>query len=177
MIDIRSIVPNDYSEVRQMVQQSFMAAEHSDGNEQDLISELRKESSYDNDLEVIAEDEATDTIVGHGLLSKILIVGAGKVTEELCLAPLSVAIKYQRQGIGISIIHTLEKRALAKGYGAISILGDPAYYGRFGYVPAERYSIDAPFEVNPAFFMIRELKTGALHGVEGTIHYPQPFGI
>lgn len=177
MIKLRGIMQKDFSEVKKMVQQSFAAGEHSDGNEHNLITRLRKENSYDHDLEVVAIDEDKDIIVGHGLLSKILIVDADKRARELCLAPLSVAVDYQRSGIGRSIVCELEGRALEKRYGAISILGDPAYYGNFGYVSSEKYQIYAPFEITAKFFLIKELRPNSLAGIKGIVEYPKALGI
>ena len=52
---------------------------------------------------------------------------------------------------------------------------DPACYPRFGYRPANRWKITAPFEVPDEVFMALELVEGGLIGVNGEITYAKEF--
>jgi predicted N-acetyltransferase YhbS len=53
------------------------------------------------------------------------------------------------------------------GARAILIYGDPDYYGRFGFVPAERYGIRTADDMYAVPLLARELVKGALAGVRG----------
>jgi putative acetyltransferase len=57
----------------------------------------------------------------------------------------------------------------------VIVVGDPAYYSRFGFTPVEplglTLSLDIPLEVVGAL----ELVPGALAGVKGTVVYPEVF--
>lgn len=57
------------------------------------------------------------------------------------------------------------------GYGAVFLWGNPRFYSRFGFIPAYRYNIrHVQFEQkNVDFIMVKELRDGALDGIEGTI--------
>lgn len=55
------------------------------------------------------------------------------------------------------------------------VLGHEHYYPRFGFVPASRWHIKAPFEVPDNVFMAIELAEGSLAGVEGTVVYAKEF--
>ena len=94
MLEIRQENKNDYEQVYNVVKTAFENAEHSDGNEQDLVNDLRKSDSFIPELSLVAVKN--NKIVGHILFTKIRI---GKY-EELALAPLAVLPKYQRKGIG-----------------------------------------------------------------------------
>ncbi|MCP8857014.1 GNAT family N-acetyltransferase [Latilactobacillus fuchuensis] len=168
---IRTIEPQDTLNVTALIQTAFTASEHGYGGEVGLVNELRKDATYQATLEVVAVDQ--QTIMGHGLLSEIQI---GE-HRGLALAPLAVLPTQQRQGIGGQIIQALETRAQQAGYRLISILGDPQYYSRFGYEPANDYQITAPFEVPADAYLIKALVPDGLNAVHGMVSYRPAFGI
>lgn len=94
----------------------------------------------------------------------------GQHDKFLALAPLTVAVDHQGQGLGGKLIAELERRAQAEGYRGILILGDPDYYQRLGYQEAQIYGITCPFEVPSCYFMIKRL-TGELKGISGQVVY------
>lgn len=94
MIEIRQETKEDYEEVYNVVKIAFETAEHSDGNEQDLVVSLRNSSSFIPELSLVAIQD--NKIVGYILFTKIKI---GQ-HEELALAPLAILPEYQKQGIG-----------------------------------------------------------------------------
>ena len=98
MLDIRQETKKDYEEVYKVVKIAFETAEHSDGNEQDLVVALRNSSSFIPELSLVAIQD--NKIVGYILFTKIKI---GEY-EELALAPLVVLPEYQKQGIGKKLI-------------------------------------------------------------------------
>ena len=98
MLTIRQENKNDYEEVYNVIKTAFETAEHSDGNEQDLVVALRKSDNFIPELSLVAV--MNNKIVGYILFTKIKI---GK-QEELALAPLGVLPEYQKQGIGSALI-------------------------------------------------------------------------
>ena len=100
----------------------------------------------------------------------------GQLIQQLAAAPLAVAPAFQRQGIGTALIREGERRAREMGYQYIVILGSPAYYGRLGYGPAERYGIRPPFPVESAYFMAQPLRPG-VEKLDGVVQYAPEFGI
>ncbi|PLS32208.1 hypothetical protein CYV26_15375 [Carnobacterium maltaromaticum] len=95
----------------------------------------------------------------------------------VALAPLAVKKEYQGKGIGRAIIAELENRAKTAGYQGLSILGDPRYYQRFGYFPAKTKQIEAPFEIESNYFLIKELTENSLENCLGTVRYLPAFGL
>ena len=170
MLEIRQENKNDYDEVYNVVKKAFETAEHSDGNEQDLVSQLRTSDAFIPELSLVAIKD--NRIVGYILFTKIKI---GK-SEELALAPLAVLPEYQRQGIGSELIE--QGRTIAKklGYHYVVVLGSEKYYPRFGYVSAIKFGISAPFNVPSENFMAKKLKDTNKE-IKGIVKYAKEFGI
>jgi putative acetyltransferase len=72
-------------------------------------------------------------IVGHAMFTRCGVVGCS--VKAALLGPLAVAPAWQRQGIGSGIVRAGLQRLTAAGVGLVCVLGDPAYYGRLGFVP------------------------------------------
>ena len=83
-MDIRQEQPTDYDAVYQVVKEAFVDAEHTDGDEQNLIVRLRKSKSFIPELSLVAVED--EKIVGHILFTRAAVNGI----EVLALAPLSV---------------------------------------------------------------------------------------
>jgi putative acetyltransferase len=76
----------------------------------------------------------------------------------LGVAPLSVAPGHQRRGVGSALVMELLRRVGAAGWGFVLLLGDPAYYSRFGFEPAATLGISyRPAGAGNPHFMVRRL--------------------
>ena len=170
MIEIRQENEKDYDAIYDVVKTAFSKASHCDGNEQDLVNDLRKGNAYIPELSLVANDN--DKIVGYIMFTKINI---GE-NEEIALAPLAVLPEYQRQGIGSLLIKEGHRIAKELGYNYSVVLGSENYYPKFGYVPAKVYGIKPPFEVDDKNFMAVKLNDNA-DKIDGTVIYSKEFGI
>lgn len=171
MIAIRRENVNDYKEVYNVIKIAFLTAEQSDGNEQDLVENLRKNNNnFIPELSLVAIDN--DKIVGYILFTKVKI---GK-SEELALAPLGVLPEYQRQGVGSKLIIEGHRIAKILGYHYSVVLGNENYYSKFGYVPAIEYGIKPPFDVPSKNFMALRLNESNTK-IDGIVEYAKEFGI
>ena len=170
MLVIRAEQQSDYEKIRHVVTEAFRTAEHSDGNEQNLVEALRKSRSFIPELSLVAVKD--DELVGHIMFTKAFV----NETEVLALAPLSVLPAYQNQGIGLSLIKRGHEIAKSSGYKFSVVLGHAQYYPKAGYVPASRYGIKAPFEAADENFMAICLNDTGCR-LNGTIRYDAAFGI
>lgn len=170
MIEIRKEQKSDYEEVYNLVKTAFEKAEESDGNEQDLVVNLRNSDNFVPELSLVAKKD--DKVVGYILFTKIQI---GKY-EELALAPLAVLPEYQRQGIGSKLIKEGHKIAKEMGYHYVVVLGSDKYYPKFGYEKASKYGIKPPFDVPDENFMVIKLND-LRKEIIGTVKYAKEFGI
>lgn len=148
-------------------------------NEADLVDRLRKVTHTFSFVAV-----KLNQIVGHIFYSPVEIEGSADNSFMLGLAPLAVLPEYQRQGIGsLLIVHSLEKCAQL-GYKAVGVLGNPAYYSRFGFVSAKGKGLSCKYVelgiVPDEAFMVLELdwifaKRGELKECKGMVKYRSEF--
>ena len=97
-------------------------------------------------------------------------VDAGSAAcPALLLGPLAVAASHRSQGLGTRLICEALYRALARGHDAVLLVGDLAYYERFGFSRALTTGLDLPGPVDRARFLGLELETGALAGARGMV--------
>lgn len=167
---IRQENPNDYKEIYTVVKMAFDSAEHTDGNEQDLVNEMRTGNAYIPELSLVAQENGK--IVGHIMFTKAQV----EDNTVLVLAPLSVLPEYQRRGIGKALIIQGHKTANNLGYKYSVVLGSENYYPKVGYVPAETFGIKPPFDVPKENFMAFKLDVRT-PDVNGILKYAKEFGI
>jgi putative acetyltransferase len=96
----------------------------------------------------------TGQIVGHILFSPATCESSESVATGLGLAPLAVLPEFQRRGIGGELVRAGLKECQRRLTPWVVVLGDPAYYGRFGFVPASRYGLTGEFGGGDAFQVI-----------------------
>lgn len=61
------------------------------------------------------------------------------------------------------------------GYPACVVLGDPAYYGRFGFENAADYEMDTQWDVPEGAFQVRALNEGEFDGKSGKVFFSPEF--
>lgn len=167
---IRQETSKDYKAVYELITEAFAAAEHADGNEQDLVIALRKGTAFVPELSLVAE-------VGHELAGHILFTRANvEKNLVLVLAPLSVKPKYQKQGVGTALIVEGHKIAKSLGHQYSLVLGSETYYPRVGYIPAKQVGVKAPEGIASKNFMAIMLQENAPQ-ISGEVTYAEEFGI
>jgi len=117
----------DEAAIHALTMAAFKGHPYSDGTEPGIISDLRNAGALS--LSLVAADR--DEVVGHVAFSPVMIDGAD--CGWFGLGPISVTPDRQRQGIGSLLIRDGLKRLSALGAKGVVLLGDPAYYTRFGF--------------------------------------------
>ena len=112
------------------------------------------------------------TPVGYALLTRCHVDGQ----PALALAPCAVLPSAQRAGAGSAAIRAALAAARAMGENLVVVLGHADYYPRFGFTPASRFGIRAPFEVPDEAMMAMALDD-TRPVPAGTIQYPAAFGV
>jgi putative acetyltransferase len=109
-------------------------------------------------------------VVGHVVCTR----GYAGETAAVGLGPIGVVADRQGVGVGTALMHAVIAAADALDEPFVAVLGEPAYYGRFGFVPASTLGITAPDPEWVNYFQVRTLTTYR-PGTTGTFGYAEPF--
>jgi putative acetyltransferase len=161
-VKIRHERPEDASAISLLVTAAFLDAPHSDGTEAAIVDGLRAASALT--VSLVATDGAT--LLGHVAGSPITIGGAE--TGWYGLGPVAVAPYVQGRGIGSSLVRAALDRLRDLGAAGCVVLGDPAYYRRFGFQPDPTLTLDG---VPPQYFQSLRLSGDA----KGAVAYHPAF--
>ncbi len=113
-------------------------------------------------------------IVGHILFSPVSLALEDAAGPGVGLAPVAVSPPHQRQGIGSRLI-TAGIAACGQARSAfIVVLGEPAFYERFGFQPASKFGLSSQYDAGDAF-MALELVPGSLSRCAGLVRYGREF--
>jgi predicted N-acetyltransferase YhbS/SAM-dependent methyltransferase len=157
----------DLAAIRAINVAAFPTAE-----EADLVDALRADPDAWIDGLSIVTVAADGTLVGHALLTRCHIGDQ----PALALAPCAVLPDRQGRGAGSAAIRAGLDAARAMGENTVVVLGHAGYYPRFGFVPASRLGIRAPFEAPDEAMMALTLDPNR-PAATGTIRYPAAFGV
>ncbi len=154
----------DAAAISALTAAAFAGVEHSDGSEPAIVERLR--ANGDLALSLVAEDE--DGIVGHVAVSPVDI--SDGAIGWYGLGPISVHPDHQRSGVGFRLMQRAIADMRVKGARGIVLLGDPAYYGRFGFEHDPKLAYPGP---PPEYFQRLVLDGDA---PIGTVTYAPAFG-
>ena len=115
--------------------------------------------------------EVDGEVVGHVAFSP---VSTASGAEGAGLAPIAVLPSHRRRGIGAKLVEAGLTASRAAGFGWVVVLGEPAYYSRFGFRPAGGFGLSDAYGGGDAF-QAMELIPGALPVGAGLVRYPPEF--
>lgn len=170
---IRKETPEDYSDVKVLIEKAFRGLSFSNGSEGRMVERIRKTAYFIPELSLIAIHN--NQIVGHILFSPIHIKGEKASFPSLALSPLSVLPEYQKMGIGKALIEEGLIKAKKLNFESVIVMGHSEYYPRFGFHKASDFGILCPLDVPDEYFMALELKPDSLQKVSGMVSYPEEF--
>ena len=167
---IRAERPSDIDSIRGVHEAAFRVhappgATVVEGN---LVDALRASDAWLAAFSLVAVVDGA--VVGHCLSSRAHV---GE-TPVLGLGPIGVLPQWQRTGIGAALLEATFAAADAAGELLIGLLGDPAFYGRFGFVPASDLGITAPDPAWGHHFQVRTM-VAYERDIGGSMRYAAPF--
>jgi putative acetyltransferase len=155
---VRDETAGDIPAIGALITAAFRGAPHASGTEAAIVDALRAAGALS--LSLVACDEAGD-VQGHVACSPVLI--DGRDTGWLGLGPLAVHPDHQRQGIGRDLLRAGLAHFGTAGAAGIVVLGDPAYYGRFGFAAHSGLRLpDVPAEYFLALGLKQSVPTGTV---------------
>ena len=155
----------DIDAIRTLTETAFRTAPHADGTEHLIIDRLRAAGALT--LSLVAE--ADGAIVGHVAFSPVAVSDGSEGWYGL--GPISVDPARQGEGIGGKLIGEGLERLKALGATGCVLLGDPAYYSRFGFTPDPRLTLDG---VPPEYFM--RVAFSPVYGAGSVSYHPGFYG-
>lgn len=163
-IEIRESLPDDVAPLKMVYADAFP-----DEDLMPLVVDLLGLRSDVLSLVALADGG----IVGHILMTMCGIEGR---RENLALlGPLGVISAWQRKGVGAALIADALWRLGASGAARVFVLGDPAYYGRFGFRADEDVAAPYPLpEEWAAAWQSLPLRDDA-PTVQGRLVVPEPW--
>jgi putative acetyltransferase len=161
-ITCRAEQPDDADGIRRVLTLAFPTAA-----EADLINDLRRNDRLSLSLVATINSE----IVGQIAFSPVTIDGC---EIGWGLAPLAVAPAHQHYSIGSQLIRHGLEAARDRAVAAVVVLGDPAYYARFGFQPASRWGWTDEYGGGEAFQAII-LQPGVAPATDGLVRYAPEF--
>lgn len=126
-VTIRPEGPADHAAIGVLTQAAFKDQPHSDGSEARIVEQLRK----DGDLALSLVAQSANRIVGHAAISPVNISDGSK--DWFGLGPVSVLPEKQGQGVGFRLMQRAMADIRKAGARGIVLLGNPAFYSRFGF--------------------------------------------
>ncbi len=124
---IRKETTGDAERISEITLAAFQDVAVSNQTEHFIVKALRESGALA--VSLVAEEDGV--IVGHVAFSPVEI--ADGTQNWYGLGPVSVLPEHQRKGIGKALIHAgLTELKMRGGRGCV-LVGDPAYYGRFGF--------------------------------------------
>jgi putative acetyltransferase len=137
-----------------------------------LVRHLRE--AGDSAYELLAD--ADSEVIAHVAYSSVRIEH-GDDGRVLGLAPLGVLPAWQGQGVGSALVRqSLDALRAAGTVRAVVVLGEPAYYTRFGFTPASLAGLHDTYGGGDAFTALA-LQAGGLDGYSGRVDYAPAFDL
>jgi putative acetyltransferase len=148
------------------VHRAAFARGDSEPVEAGLVDALRADPGWLPHLSLVAV--VGGEVVGHVVASRATVDGA----PALGVGPLGVRPASQGRGVGSALVYALLGAAQARDEALVGLLGEPAYYGRFGFVPAADLGVRAP---DPAWGSSFQALALARPAPAGAFRYAAPF--
>jgi predicted N-acetyltransferase YhbS len=125
---------------------------------------LREDRIPAQGLSLVAAD-------GRGVVGTVRLwhVNAGPDRPALLLGPLAVDEAWRGTGIGSALMRRALATAGRRGHSAVLLVGDAAYYGRFGFSAEKTGALWLPGPFERHRLLGCELKAGALDEARGLI--------
>jgi len=166
-ISIRSATGGDVAAIDALLRASFP-----EPDEARLVQQL----CIDGDmvLTLVADDEESGGLAGMVAFSQMQVDIGGKSIASVALAPVAVASAYRRQGVAEALVQAGLDHLRDAGATLCFVLGEPAYYGRFGFEADWARGFASPYAGD--YLMALPLQEGAMPcGVRGEARHAPAF--
>lgn len=136
---------------------------------------LVKQLAIDGELVLVllAQDEVNGALAGLVALSRMDVSAGGQPMPAVALAPVAVMPDYRRQGVAEALVLGAIERMREAGAALVFVLGEPAFYTRFGFSAALAEGYASPY-AGP-YFMALAVQGSEPQGVRGPARHADAF--
>jgi putative acetyltransferase len=132
-----------------------------------LVDRLRRDDVARISLVAVMES----IVIGHALFTEARLAFDSEETIVGALGPVAVSQRHRRRGVAQALIAGGLGLCWKRGWPAVIVLGNPAYYSRFGFTRADTWSIRCELDVPPEAFMIA-FASEPIHGPATARYHP-----
>jgi putative acetyltransferase len=162
-VTIRAETSGDVQAIETVTTSAFLRAPHTSHTEQHIVSGLRRAGK----LAVSLVADADGIVIGHVAISPVSI--SDGTTGWFGLGPVSVLPPHQGRGIGSQLVREALRLLRDRGASGCVVLGEPAYYGRFGFQADPNLVLPG---VPPEYFQAASFDSSR---PRGTVTYDEAF--
>jgi putative acetyltransferase len=162
-IEIRRETAADIPAIEAVTVSAFLNAPHTSHTEQFIVNALRKAGK----LTISLVADCDGTVVGHVAVSPVSI--SDGTPEWFGLGPISVVPEHQRHGVGSRLMREALRILRENGAAGCVVLGEPEYYGRFGFRADPRLVLP---DIPPGYFQAISFGPSQPHGI---VSYAEAF--
>jgi putative acetyltransferase len=155
-LKIREETEADIHAIEALTIAAFMNAPHTSHTEHFIVKALRKAAM----LSVSLVGDNGDAVIGHVAASPVSV--SDGAPDWYGIGPLSVAPDRQRHGVGSQLMRHVLLALREKGAAGCVLLGDPEYYGRFGFQANPNLVLPS---VPPQYFQAISFRTSSPRGI------------
>ena len=164
-IEIRPARGDDVAAIDGLFLRTFPAPEE---------ARLVRDLCIDGDMVLMLVASEADVVVGSVAFSRMAVEVGGKSVPAVALAPVAVERDYRQQGIAEALIQAGLERLEQEGVVLCFVLGEPDYYGRFGFAADVASGFESPYAGD--YFMAMPLQGGLIPcGVRGRADHAPAF--
>ena len=171
---VRRELPGDVPAVRDVVAAAFQrGAPGATPVEVGLLDALRADAGWLPRYSLVALHPVSSEVIGHVVCTRGDLAGGPAPMPALGLGPIAVHPDHQHHGVGTALMHAVLGAAEANDEHLVALLGEPAFYARFGFMAASSVGVAPPDPAWGGYFQVRHL-TGDHRG-SGVFRYAAPF--
>jgi len=154
------------AELVRAVHRAAFASDSGEPVEVGLVDALRADPGWLPHLSLVAVLDGQ--VVGHVVATRATVDGA----PALGVGPLGVLPAFHGRGVGTALMYALLGAAQARAESLVALLGEPGYYGRFGFTAASGLGVLAP---DPGWGPYFQALLLAAEAPTGAFRYAAPF--
>ena len=128
-MDVRPAAPGELDEICALHASAFTASAYGHHGEAALVRALHD----DGDVLVSLGAWEGGALIGHVLFSSMTVEAGGESIHASALAPVGVLRAHRARGVAAALISAGHQALVEQDIRLSFVLGEPGYYGRFGY--------------------------------------------